>query len=172
MESTGLISPNIATFAVTILNITILYFLLRAILFKPVSKFMEARANKIQDAIDYAEKDKSQAKQLLVQYEERLKSADTKADEIIKIAHINAVHEAERIILDGKKTADIMLANARKQIENEHEAALVQFKTEAVMLILSASSKLIARDLQSSDKEYFVNMMLEELAKKRFAGKE
>jgi F-type H+-transporting ATPase subunit b len=172
MENTGLISPNLVTFAATILNITVLCFLLRAILFKPVSKFIEARAKKIQDAIDQAEDDKKKAKQSLAQYEERLKTADAKADEIIKAAHINAAHEAERIMLDGKKTADIMLANARKQIELEHEAALVQFKAEAVMLILAASSKLIERDIRKDDSQHFVNMLIEGLVQKRSVGKE
>jgi F-type H+-transporting ATPase subunit b len=167
MESSGLISPNLVTFAATIVNITILCFLLRAILFKPVSKFIAARAKKIQDAIDQAEDDKKKAKEFLAQYEEQLKTANTKADEIIKAANINAAELTERIILDGKKSAEMMIVNARKQIESEREAALVTFKAEAVMLILGASSKLIGRDIRKDDSQHFINMLLEELSPKR-----
>jgi F-type H+-transporting ATPase subunit b len=167
MESPGLISPNLATFALTIVNIGILCLLLRAILFKPVTKFMEARAKKIQDSIDQAEKDKKDAKQILKQYEERLSKADDEAGEIIKTARENAVREAERIVSDGKNSVEIMMANARKQLELEHDAAFLKFKAEAVMLVLSASTKLIGRDLQNGDSHHFVNLLLEELVKER-----
>jgi F-type H+-transporting ATPase subunit b len=165
MESGGLINPNVVTFAATIVNITVLCFLLRAILFKPVSKFVAARAKKIQDTIDQAEEDKKAAKQLLAQHEEKLKSADAEAAEIIKNARENAAHEAERIALEGKKSAEMMIMQARNQIALERDAAAVKFKTEAAMLILAASSKLIGRNLQKDDNQHFINMLMEELAR-------
>jgi F-type H+-transporting ATPase subunit b len=169
MESPGLISPNLATFALTLVNIGILCLLLRAILFKPVTKFMEARAKKIEDTINHAEREKQEAKQMLSQYEERLRNAEAEADEIIKSAKEDAAQEAKRITDEGKKSAEILMANARKQIELEHDAAFLQFKAEAVMLIVAASSKLIARDLRKEDNQHFVNVLLEEFSSERVA---
>ena len=90
MESGGLINPNLATFLFTFINIGILFFILRAILFKPVTKFMDNRAKKIQDTIDQTEKEKSQAKKLLEQYEGRLNEAEAEAASIIKTARETA----------------------------------------------------------------------------------
>ena len=66
-----MIAFSLSTFLVTILNVGILFFVLRAVLFKPVTKFMQDRTNKIEDAIEQSEKDKNQAKALLTQYEEQ-----------------------------------------------------------------------------------------------------
>jgi F-type H+-transporting ATPase subunit b len=163
MEGPGLISPNLATFLLTIVNIGILYFLLRAILFKPVTKFMEARAKSIQDSINQAEKNKLEAKQLLEQYEAKLSSAEVKAGEIIKAARESAAQETQRIIANGKNSLELMMENGRKQIELEHTASLLKFKAEAVMLIMAASAKLIGRDLRNEDNQHFVQLLMESL---------
>lgn len=164
MEDSGLINPNLVTFLGTILNIGVLFFLLRLILFKPVTKFMDARAKKIEDAIDQAEKDKNQAKLLLEQYEAQLKTVEAEAGEIVRLARETAALEAEHIIAEGKRAAEIMQTNARKQLEVEHDSVLAQFKTEAAMLIMAASSRLIGRELQSNDNLSYANMLMDELS--------
>ncbi|HCC37651.1 MAG TPA: ATP synthase F0 subunit B [Treponema sp.] len=167
MENSSLISPNLVTFVLTIVNVGVLCLLLRAILFKPVTKFMEERAKKIQDTIDQAEKDKSEAQQLLDEYKNQLKNAEVEAEGIIKAARENAEREAAHIISEGKDAAETALANARKQIETEREAALAKFRADAVMLVLAASARLIGREIQQDDSRHFVNMLLDELSRAR-----
>ena len=165
----GLISPNLVTFVATIINIGILFFLLRLILFKPVSKFMAARSKKIEDTINQTEKDKNQAKQLLEQYETQLKNAEAEADKIIRQAQDSAKAEVLRIIDEGKQNAEAIRLSARKQMEAEHEAALAKFRTEAAVLIMAASSRLLGRELQSDDNRRYVNMLMEELSAQKNA---
>ena len=152
------------TFIITIINITILFFILRKVLFKPVTKVMADRAKRVQDSLEQAEKDKSEAKQLLERYEARLKNADAQADEIIRLARETANAEAERIIAAGKSAAETMQANARRQIEAEHEAALAQFKAEAALLVIAAASRLLGRELQTDDNRRYANMLMDELS--------
>ena len=164
MENQGLVSPNLVTFIATFINIGILFFILRAILFKPVTKFMEDRAKKIQDSIDQAEKNKTQAKNALEQYEERLKGADAEAEAIIAAAREQAEAEAEQIIAGGKAEAEAIIANTRRQLAAEQESALAQFRTEAAALVMAASSRLVAREFNSDDNKRYANMLLDELA--------
>jgi F-type H+-transporting ATPase subunit b len=169
MEDSGLINPNLVTFLGTILNIGVLFFLLRLILFKPVTKFMEARAKKIEDTITQTERDKSQTQRLLAQYEARLKTAEAEAEEIIRIARETAASEAARIVAEGKHEAEVMQAKARRQMDAEHETALAQFRTEAVMLVMAVSSRLIGRELQNDDNSRYANMLMNELSS-HYAG--
>ncbi|MDR0585218.1 MAG: ATP synthase F0 subunit B [Treponema sp.] len=164
MESGGLINPNLATFLFTFVNIGILFFILRAILFKPVTKFMDARTKKIQDTIDQAEEDKSRAKKLLEQYEGKLNGAEAEAVSIIKTARETAEAEAARIVAEGKAAAKVLADNVRRQLETERQAALAKFRTEAAGLVLAASSRLVLRDFNSEDNRRYANMMLDELA--------
>jgi len=161
---TGLISPNLVTFAVTIVNIGLLCFLLRLILFKPVTKFMEARAKKIEDTINQAEKDKYLAKQALERYEAQLKDAQAQADEIIRLARESAAVEADRIIADGKRAAETLRANSLRQLAAEQEAAMAQFKAEAALLVMAASSRLLGRELQTDDNRRYATLLMDELS--------
>lgn len=164
-----MISPSLATFLVTILNITVLFLVLRALLFKPVSKFMAGRTKKVEDTLAQAEKEKNQAKQLLASYEERLRQAEGEAEAIIRNARENARQEADRITAEGKAAAENMIASARGQIDAERQAALAVFKAEAAALVVAAASRLLRRDLDQEDNRRLAASLLAEIAQGTFA---
>jgi F-type H+-transporting ATPase subunit b len=158
------------TFVITIINITILFFILKALLFKPVTKFMAQRAKRVQDSIDQAQKDKEEAKKLLEQYEEKLKMSEADAREILKTAHENAERQTQLIIAEGKRDAQDAIDAAQKQIEAERQAALAKFKIEAAALIIAVSAKLAAKDFSGDDSRRYVNMLLDELSAQKGSG--
>ncbi|MDR0998728.1 MAG: F0F1 ATP synthase subunit B [Treponema sp.] len=159
-----MISPSLATFLVTLINIAILFFVLRAILFKPVTKFMADRTKKVEDTLALAEKEKNQAKQILAAYEDRLRQAEGQADAIIHSARENALQEADRIVAEGKASAEAMIGSARSQINAERQAALVLFKAEAAALVVAAASRLVQRDLNREDNRRLASSLLTEIA--------
>jgi F-type H+-transporting ATPase subunit b len=160
-----MITFSLSTFLVTIVNIGLLFFVLRAVLFKPVTKFMEERSAKVQDAINQAEKDKNQAKALLAQYEEQLRTAEGEAAGIVKQARESAQAEAGRIIAEGKASVETVLANARKQIEAERRAAEDEFRKEAASLVTAASARLLDREFQEEDNKRYAGMLISEIGK-------
>ena len=158
------------TFIITIINIAILFFILRALLFKPVTKFMEERAKRVQDSIEQAGNDKLEARKLLAEYENKLKQAEAEAQKILTNAHNEAARRAEYIIAEGKAEAKAIVSAAHKQLETEHQTALAMFRLEASALVLAASSKLAAREFSDDDSRRYVNMLLEKLSEeKQFA---
>ncbi|MDR3247819.1 MAG: F0F1 ATP synthase subunit B [Treponema sp.] len=159
-----MLNPSIATFLVTLINIVILFVILRALLFKPVTKFIEDRSKKIEDSIAQADHDKAQAKTLLEQYEEQLKNAGTEAEAIIHAARESAERESERIIAEGKARAENLINAAQAQIRSEQQAALVLFKAEAATLVVAAASQLIRRDLNQDDNRRLAASLLQEVA--------
>jgi len=152
------------TFFITIVNILVLFFILRALLFKPVSKFLRERSQKIKDDIDKAEKDKRDAKQLLEQYEKKLEAAETESDGIIRTAREHAEEEAERIRAEGRAEAARIIAAARAQAESERQAALAVFRAQAAALVVNAAGKLLRRELSGEDQLRFARESLEEIA--------
>ena len=152
------------TFVITIINIVILFFLLRAILFKPVSKFMASRTKRVQDSLEQAQNEKQEATKLRVEYEKKLKEAEAEARNILKTARENAERQAETVIADGRREAQDAMNTALKQIEMERQAALAKFKLEAAALVMAVSAKLAAKDFSGDDNRRYVNMMLNELS--------
>jgi F-type H+-transporting ATPase subunit b len=150
------------TFLITIINITILFFVLRAVLWKPVTKFMAERTGRIRDSIAQSEEDKARAKDLLAKYEAQLKTASTEAEAIISKARKQAEAEAEKIIADSRTSADAALENAKKQLETERKAALAAFRREAAALVVAASGRLVGREIKSEDNSLYAAMLLKE----------
>jgi F-type H+-transporting ATPase subunit b len=140
-----------------------LFFILRLVLFKPVTKFMADRANRVRASIDQAEKDKAQAEKMLAEYRDKLKNADAEAGEIIKTAREEAEAETRQIIADGKAIAEALAAAARKQVESERQAAFARFKLEAAALVMAATARLVQRELTGDDNRRYANMLLDEL---------
>jgi F-type H+-transporting ATPase subunit b len=155
--------PSLATFLITIVNVAILFFVLRAVLFRPVTKFMDERTKKIEDAIAQAEKDKNQARLMLGQYEDQLKNAEGETDAIIRAARETAQQQAEKIVAEGREQSERFLANARKQLEAEETAAMARFRAEAAALVVAASSRLVQRDLSGEDNMRFAALLLREV---------
>ena len=151
------------TFFISIINIVVLFIILRLLLFKPVTKFMADRAKRIQDSIDQSEKDKNLAKALLAQYQEQLRNAEIEAREIISNAREQALHEADRIIAESKVSAEDILARTRKQLEKERHAALAAFREEAATLVVAATGRLLGREIKSDDCLSYADMLLKDL---------
>ena len=152
------------TFGITIINIIILTLILRKILFKPVTKIMADRAQRVQDTIDQAEKDKADSRGLLEQYQNKLKNADAEAENIVRTVRASAEQEARQIVTEGKAAAQALAEAARRQIESERQAAFARFKLEAAALVMAATAKLVHRDISGDDNRRYVNMLLDELS--------
>ena len=158
------------TFIITIINITILFFVLKALLFKPVSKFMADRAKRVQDTIDLAQKDKEEAAKLLAEYKKQLNNAEAEAREILKTARDSAERQAKMIVAEGKQEAQDTVNAALKQIEMERQASITRFKLEAAALVMAVSAKLAAKDFSSDDNRRYANMLLDELSAQKGSG--
>jgi F-type H+-transporting ATPase subunit b len=154
------------TFIITIINIVVLFFILRAILFKPVTRFIDERARKVQDIRNQAEKDRIQAQALLTQYEAQLKKAEEDSAEIIRAARETAKTEAARIVAGGRAEAEKYLEKARRQLEADQQTAMAVFTTEAAAMVLSAAGRLLKRGLSDEDSREQAAILLRELGKR------
>ncbi|MDR0525162.1 MAG: ATP synthase F0 subunit B [Spirochaetaceae bacterium] len=160
-----MLDPSIATFLITLINVGILFAVLRAVLFKRVTQFMEDRSNRIRENIEGAEKDKQTAQAFLAQCEERLKNVQAEADEVLKTAREQAQQEADRIIAQGAAEAKSLVEKARKQIEADQKARTARFQAEAAGLVLAAAGRLLQRELTQEDNRRFAGLLLQELGK-------
>ncbi|MDR0599568.1 MAG: F0F1 ATP synthase subunit B [Treponema sp.] len=151
------------TFIITIINILFLFLVLRKILFKPVTRFMEDRARRVSDSIAQAEKDKQGAKQLLERYNAALAAAGAEAEEILRAAREQAEAAAEGIRAAARAEAERITAAAQARIEAERLAALAVFKAEAAALVLSAAGRLLKRELAGQEQLRYAAEALDQL---------
>jgi F-type H+-transporting ATPase subunit b len=156
------------TFLWTLVNLLILFLFLKKFLFGRVGAFLEKRAAGISAEREAAAKDREDAKQLRLQFEEKLAKTDDEAAAILRKAREDAVAVREAILAEAKAEAETVVANGRARTAAEQQAALLVFRAEAAALIVQASGKLLKRNLDSEDNRRFAASLL--AAEKRLGG--
>lgn len=155
-------SLNAFKFLIVALNLLILYFFMKKLLFKPVTQFMENRAKSIKDSIDNAEKAKAEASVLKQQYENKLLTAKDEADKILNDSRVRATKEYDSILNTAKQDAQGVLAKAREEIEREKAQMIKDIKNQVAGLALAAASKVIEANMDTSSNRALVDKFIDE----------
>lgn len=150
------------TFAFTILNIVILYIILRKILFKPVTKYMDNRTKKIQEALEAAEESKKMVRQMKVEYDEKLKAAKDEGQKVIEMYKQMAEKEYNSIIESAKKESDQMIENAKAELQVEKEQLVTSIKGEISDLVLATSEKVLKKNLDNDTNRKLISEFVED----------
>ena len=144
----------------SVVNILILYILLRIFLFKPVSKIMNERTHTIQKNLESAEKSKEEAESLKKQYADDIAAAKEEARSILNKAHEDADAERSSMLRKTQEEADRMIADANKTIENERKKVLRQAQSEIADLAIEAASRIIGENVDDEKNRRLVDKFL------------
>src|SRR6056297_86 len=93
----GLVEIN-WTFAFQIINTIILYLILKKLLFKPVTEFMQSRKDGISASLEEAENMTEKANELKAQYESKIKASEEEGRQIIREDSVRADNRATEIV--------------------------------------------------------------------------
>lgn len=136
----------------TIINLLILYALMKHFLFQPIHNILEQRKNEIESDFAKANQQKQEALEAKNKANQQLENIQVICDEHLAKAKEQASLEYERIIADANKKSDDMIEQARaKTIEaaNEEKA---KAKSEIADLINKAADKIA--NTKSDEKLY------------------
>ena len=124
----------------TIINVIILYLLLKKFLIKPVTAIMDKREQMVKQGLEGA---RAQAKELKVKYEEALASAKEESLQLVEKARGNAQVEYDRILGEADEQAKKIKEAARKDVELDREKAMKEMQSEVAGLALTAVSRIL-----------------------------
>ena len=130
----------------TIINLLVLYLLMKKFLFGPIIKVMDVRKAMIDQQFAGAKEQEDQAKALKEQYEGALKSAKEESYQIMEQARKEAKAQADRTVEDTQAKVSAMLAKAQEDINTERENAMRQMKDDVASLAMEAAGKIIGRN--------------------------
>lgn len=127
----------------TVINLLVLYLLLKKFLFGPVEAIMAKRKAMIEENLESARAAQAEADEMKRQYAERLETADETSKEIISKAKADACVEYDKMMAAADKKAEKVVENARRNMENEREKMMSDMQPEIAALALSAAAKVI-----------------------------
>lgn len=163
MQSLDVISVNIWQMFASLANLLLIFWLVKKFLYKPVKKMLEARQNAIQSDYDKAQDAKAQAFEDRKKYEEKLKTAKSEADSVIKSAvEIASVREKE-IIAEAREKADGIVRQAENDAELERKKAEDSIRKEIVEVSSLLTEKMLEREVSSADHQHFIDSFIESI---------
>lgn len=150
----------------TIVNLLILFLLLKHFLFKPITQMMESRTAEIENNLKDAEEQKQKGQQLNTQYEEQLQGAQAQAAQIISDAKAQGQKEYSSILKTAQADAAKEKERSRAEMERERDEMLRGVQENVTELVLLTASKLSQKELDEESDRKLVDSFLSEAGDK------
>jgi ATP synthase subunit b len=135
--------PNVLTVLVQLCSTFVLFLIAKIFLWPSVKKFLDARAEKMQEELALSQQAKEEALADRKVALEQLNTASTKSEEIVSAAIQQAKQEKKQILAQADKEAAAVKQRAQEQIEAERREMYASMKKEMVDVAFSAAGKLI-----------------------------
>ena len=142
-------------------NLLLLLFILKKLLFKPITNILSQREKEISEMYKKAEDAQKNAEEMESEYTQKLSLAKEEASKIMKEASYEATLKGEAIISDAQKQAQATLEKAEKQIDQEKKAAVSEIKNDIASIAVSLAEKVIEKDINEKDYERLVEEFID-----------
>lgn len=146
-----------------VVNLLVLFLLLKKFLFAPVLKIMDERTAKIQSDLDGAEASKQEAEKMKSDYEKEIANAHNEALQITTKAKERAGKEGDIIIDNARAESAKILKDAEKSAVLEKAKALDDAKGQIADLAILAAARIISKNVGDDTDKEAVNQFLVEV---------
>ncbi|MGH3088057.1 MAG: F0F1 ATP synthase subunit B, partial [Rubrobacteraceae bacterium] len=154
--NTSLVFWEFVTFA-------ILLFLLYRFVFPPIRDMIQTRQARIEEAIDEAQKTRAEAKELLDEYRRQLEEARGESRRILDESRKQAEAQRARTKEEAREEGDRIIQRAREEIDRERESTIREIRGEVADMVLTASGRVINRELDANEHERLIQEALDHL---------
>lgn len=145
-----------------VVNVVVLFILLRIIIWKPILKYLHARSGRIKTELDDADEAKTSALAMKTQYEQNINSLEAQGREIIRDSQQKADESAQTILQDARVQADGILQDAREQIESEKAQAVAEASQDIAQLATEMAARVLRREVSVVDTRAAVDDFFDE----------
>lgn len=139
------------TFVAQICNLFIQMYLIKRFLFKPVNEMLEKRRALADAQIREAEQAKADADAIKTEYEQNMKEAKEKANEILITAQKTAALQSEEMLKEATAQAAALKSKAESDIAQEKRKAVNEIKDEIGGMAVEIAGKVIEREISEED---------------------
>ena len=151
------------TLIAQICNLFIQLFLAKKLFLDKVKAILDQRREAADKEITDAQAARAEAEEIKKAYEQNMREARAKADDLLLNAQRTANSRSEEIIGQAQQAAAQIKQKAAADIEMEKKKALNDAKNEISGLAMAIAGKVVARELNSADQEQMIDRFIEEL---------
>ena len=166
VQSLDIISVNIWQILISLINLLILFLMLKKFLFKPVQNIMAARQSQVDQVYNDADERLQSATQMKQEYEERLANAREEADTLVKNATATAQQRGDQLLSEAQQQASRLKQKAEEEIEQQKKQMLNEVRQDISGLAVDIASKVIEREIKQGDYDAFVDEFIRNVGEK------
>ena len=145
------------TFVAQICNLFIQMYLIKRFLFKPVNEMLEKRRALADAQIREAEQAKADADANKTEYEQNMKEAKEKANEILTTAQKTAALQSEEMLKEATAQAAALKSMAESDIAQEKRKAVNEIKDEIGGMAVEIAGKVVEREINEADHQALID---------------
>ena len=163
MQNLDVISVNLWQLLVSLVNLVLLFLIVKKFLYKPVKNMLETRQSNIEGQYASADEAKKQALANRDAYEQKLSEAKNEADNIIQSAVSIAKAREKEIVASAKTDAEHIVRQAEEHAALELRKAEGIIKEEIVDVSTRLTEKLLEREINSEDHTKLIDSFIDEI---------
>ncbi len=148
-----------------IISFGVLLILLLVLAYKPITKMLDERSNKIKESIDQAEFIKQQVAKTEQMVQEQLAQARKQGQDMVAQSAQIGERLREEARQQARQDAEAIIARARTEIQAEREEAIAKLREEFVEIAIQAAEKVINKALDKETHRQLIQETLEESTK-------
>lgn len=148
--------------AIHIVNIVVLYVLLRMLLYKPVSKFMAARTARIEKQQADAAAALEEANKQKDSYDALLQNAGAEAQKQLLESNRQANEQAAGILAAAKGDAQQLLQEARTKAAEERRVAIESLEGKITDMAIGLAGEILQREVNEEDNRKVIDSFFEQ----------
>ena len=145
----------------TVVNVLILFLLLRKFLYKPVMGIIAQRQKQVDDALNAAETSNKEAAAAMNAAQDKLRNVDTEAAARREAYEQQAETAKQQLLAEAQKQADAIVAEGKAAAEAERQHKLREADAQTTALARAMCEKLLSRNLTEQDDSRLLDDLLE-----------
>jgi F-type H+-transporting ATPase subunit b len=155
------VTPGLMIWTVLCFGVT--FYVLKRLAFARIQEMIDERRKRIREALDEADRARSEARQMLEEHRALMAEAKSKAEEIL--VHARQVAEAQKKRMRDELETDRKrrIEETTKQIEAETQRALEAIRAEVAELTVIATQKVTGKVLDTADHKRLIEEAVREL---------
>lgn len=158
-----IISISFWNILISLLNLVVLFWLVKKFLFKPVKKMLAERQADIDHQYAAAAEAQRMADKNRDTWEQKLGTADAEADRIIKDATDTAKFRTEQMIREADEQASGIVRRAKAEAELEKKRAEDDIKREIVSVSTAIAEKMLEREVNEKDHRALIDDFIDKI---------
>ena len=159
----SLVTVNPVTLIAQICNLFIQLLIVKIFFLDKIKAILDQRREAADRQIVDAEAAKAEAMAIKETYEQNMKDAKAKAEDILMNAQRTANSRSEEIISQAQQTAAQIKSKASSDIEMEKKKAINDAKNEISGLAMAIAGKVVERELNTEDQSALIDRFINEL---------